>query len=206
MSGCWPTDRMIVSASTRFSLPGTNVGLNRPFASKTDATSSVSSATTWPSRPRIALGPRPGASAMPSSSASRTSSGCAGICPRDSSETSSTWRAPRRSAVRAASMNALSYPHACSRLLGATGQRAQVLRGRVAQRRPGHVDRHVPAPDDDHPLAERHAVPQVGVQQELDAVDHAVEILARDVQVAALAWRRARGTPPQSRRGAGRRR
>ena len=70
-------------------------------------------------------------------------------------------------------------------LLCALGQRLPRLGAGVAQDGPGHVDGHVATAYDHDPLPERHAIAEVRVQQEVDAVDDAVELPARNVQLAS---------------------
>jgi hypothetical protein len=54
------------------------------------------------------------------------------------------------------------------------------------QRGPGDVDGHVAAPDHDHPLTQVQPVAQVRVEQEVDAVDHSVQVFPRQVELSTL--------------------
>ena len=190
VSGCWPTARMIVSASMRFSLPSANRGLKRRFSSNTDSTSSVSSAFARPFSPRMAFGPRRGSErdalllGLPDLVRVGRHLG-AGL---EADELDVPRAQPQRGAGGVE--EGVVVAPGLEQLLRALGQLVRVRRG-VAQDGAGHVDRHVAAAHDDDALAERDAVAEVRVQQEVDAVDHTVELAPGYVELAAA--RRAEG-------------
>ena len=125
---------------------------------------------------------------MPSASASAISSGSAGISSGDSSAITVTSSTPARTAARATS-RVVTIPRRASSGDSAEDRRRHRLDRRlVACRRPqrgaGGVERHVAATDDDDPAAEVDAEAPVDVEQELDRRQHAVELVAGQVEVA----------------------
>ena len=204
VSGCWPTARITVSASTRFSLPGTNVGLKRPRSSKTDATSSVSTAVTRPAAPDHGL--RAPAREQRDALLLRLAHlvGMRGhLAPRlERNQLNPPGAQPERG-PGGVDEGVVVAPRV-QQVLGAGGQRGRRVLGRVAQRGPRHVDGHVAPSHDDDALAERDVIAQVGVEEEVDAVDHAVQVGARECRGRGRERRRGRETPPRTRCGAGR--
>ena len=100
--------------------------------------------------------------------------------------TSST---PARRAARATSSVVVIARRASSSDVGAERDRRGRRRpgGRGAQRGAGRVERDVAAADDDDPLAELDAEALVHVEEVLDRAQHAVEVVAGQVEVAAAA-------------------
>ena len=86
--------------------------------------------------------------------------------------------------------------------------RAQLAPGAAApadaarERGAGRVERDVAAADDDDALAEVDAEALVDVQEVLDRAQHAVEVVAREIEVAGPARCRPRGTARRAGRGA----
>ena len=127
---------------------------------------------------------------MPSRSASSISSGSAGISSGDSSAMTVTSSTPARRAARATSrvvvIAAAGVVVGCRTAREPVAGRRGSGRGR-AQRGAGGVERDVAAADDDDPLAELDAEALVDVEEELDRAQHAVEVVAGQVEVAAHA-------------------
>ena len=54
-----------------------------------------------------------------------------------------------------------------------------------AQGRPRHVDRDVAATDHHYFLADREAIAEIDIEQEVDSLDHSVQFVAGNLQIAA---------------------
>ena len=105
---------------------------------------------------------------------------------RFSRQTMSTSRAPRRRAeseMSTISCVATAATFSCRGLC--VFHSRDVLLQHFARGRTRHVHGHIAAADHDHFLADGEPVAQVGVEQEIDALVHAVQIDARNRKVAA---------------------
>ena len=155
--------------------------------------------------PTNRCGPRRYTIRMPSRSASSISSGSAGISSGDSSATIVTSSTPARRAARATSSVVVIARRASSSERGAERNRRRAASSPAdggAERGARRVERDVAPADDDDPLAEVDAEALVHVEEVLDGAQHAVELVAGEVEVAGACRCRPRGRARRAGRGA----
>ena len=149
-------------------MPGSNDGLKRPFSSKTDATSTVSSPVDVV-RAHDPIRPEPSGYLDPLDlrflDLVLVRRHLGPVLERDHADPPGTEPFRRARDIEGGSRG-LADPR------------------EIAQRRPRRVQRDVAAADHDHVVAEVDLVPEVRVQQKVDRVQHAVELDAGDLQLA----------------------
>ena len=179
----------MVSAGTMRSVPATKLGLKRPCSSNTRPQRISSMPVARPFSPTMRFGPQPGMKSMPSSP--RDLHLLATLDGAHGGHLFELFQADHRHVQGAAPARLTRRiegdPHLGSddaaELLGGAFRAAEQHPHRGTRR----VERHQAAPDHHHAPADLDPVATVDIEQEIDRLDHAVEVVPLDGQVTAAA-------------------